>query len=388
MRNDNKLLGFRRSEAVFGIRNHVIILPTVHCASLVAWQIARSASGVVPILHQHGCDHIGHDREQVVRTLVGVANNPNVGGVLLIGLGCENVTVDEVFTMLQKSNRPVEKLVIQNIGDMDELIRLGKEYLARIKSVVESQIREEFDLSQLVVGVECGASDSFSGITANPAVGMVSDRLVGLDATVILSEIPELIGAEQLLLERIPNKEHQAKLLSNTQRYIDEAKSQAKDLVGTNPTPGNVQGGITTIEEKALGAAVKGGSSQINEVVEYAEAPSQRGLVIMDTPGNDPESLTGLVAGGAHVILFTTGLGTPLGYPVVPIIKISSNSETFGNMRSFTDLDAGGMLKGQSISEVSDAILQCLIDVARGEKTASENWDSGEIAINRIAPTF
>lgn len=351
-------------------------------------RIADGTSGVIPIFHQHGCGHIGDDREQVIRTLAGIGNNPNVGGVLLIGLGCENVEVNEVFDRIHKSNRSVEKLVIQSIGDMDELTRLGKECISKIKLVVENQIREEFNVSQLMVGVECGASDSFSGITANPAVGIVADRLVEQGATVILSEIPELIGAEPLLLKRIPNKEHQARLLSKTRHYIDTASSLGKDLLGTNPTPGNIRSGITTIEEKALGAVTKGGSSQINEVIEYAEAPSQKGLVIMDTPGNDPESLTGMVAGGAHLILFTTGLGTPLGYPIVPVIKISSNSETFSKMRSFIDLDAGGILKGQSISEVSDEVFQLLLNVAGGERTVSENWSSGEIAINRIAPTF
>lgn len=388
MRNNNKLLGFRRNDNVFGTRNHIIIMPTVHCANPVVRQIANSTSGVTPIFHQHGCNHIGDDLEQVVRTLVGIGNNPNVGGVLLIGLGCENVEVDEVFDKLQKLNRPVERLLIQSVGDIDELIRLGKEYISKIKIVVDNQTREEFDISQLVVGVECGASDTFSGITANPAVGMVSDKLVDLGATVILSESPELIGAEQLLLKRIPNKEHQASLLAKTKHYIDVASSLGKDLVGTNPTLGNIRAGITTIEEKALGAVAKGGSSQINEIVEYAEAPSQKGLVIMDTPGNDPESLTGMVAGGAHLILFTTGLGTPLGYPIVPVIKISSNTETFEKMLSFTDLDAGRILQGKNIAEVCDAIFRLLIDVARGRKTVSENWFSGEIAINRIAPTF
>ena len=385
---NNKLLGFRRNDNVFGIRNHIVIMPTVHCANPVVRQIANSTSGVTPLFHQHGCGHIGDDLKQVTRTLAGIANNPNVGGVLLVGLGCETIEIEEVLARLQDLNRPVEKLVIQSVGDFDEIIRLGKEYIAKIKSVVDNQTREEFDISRLVVGVECGASDTFSGITANPAVGMVADKLVGAGTTVILSESPELIGAEPLLLERIPNKEHQAALLSKTRHYIDVASSLGEDLMGANPAPGNIRAGITTIEEKALGAIAKGGSSQINEVLEYAEAPSQKGLVIMDTPGNDPESLTGMVAGGAHLILFTTGLGTPLGHPLVPVIKISSNSETFNKMRSFIDLDAGGILNGQNTSQAADAIFQLLADVAGGEKTLAENWDSGEIAINRLAPTF
>ncbi|MBI4180939.1 MAG: UxaA family hydrolase [Chloroflexi bacterium] len=384
----NKLLGFRRRDDIFGIRNHIVILPTVHCAIPIVRQIASSISGVTPIFHQHGCDHIGDDREQVIRTLAGIANNPNVGGLLLVGLGCENVALDEVLARLHKLNRPVERLLIQDIGDMDELTRLGKESIARIKSVVDNQTREEFNISRLVVGVECGASDSFSGITANPAVGMVADKLVALGATVILSETPELIGAEPLLLKRIPDKNAQDKLLTRTRRYIEIARSLGQDLIGTNPTPGNIRAGITTIEEKSLGAVAKGGTSQINQIIDYAEVPNQKGLVIMDTPGNDPESLTGLVAGGAHLILFTTGLGTPLGYPIVPVIKISSNSETFCKMGSFTDIDAGSILNGKTITEVADNIFRLLLDVAGGEKTVSENWSSGEIAINRLAPTF
>lgn len=388
MRDSNRLLGFRRSYNVFGIRKHIIIIPTVHCVNPIVQQIANSNSGVIPIFHQHGCDHLGDDREQVTRTLAGICNNPNVGGVLLVGLGCETVEVNEVFDRIQKLNRPAEKLLIQDVGNVDKIIHLGTEYISKIKSVVEKQIEEEFDISQLVVGLECGASDSFSGITANPAVGIVSEKLVELGATTILSEIPELIGTEQLLINRIPSKEHQTGLFSKIQRYVDIANSLGEDLLGANPTPGNIRGGITTIEEKALGAVAKGGSSQINEVVGYAERPSQKGLIVMDTPGNDAESLTGMVAGGAHLILFTTGLGTPLGYPIVPVVKISSNNKTFEKMSSFADLDAGSILQGKNIAEVGEAIFQLLIDVARGRKTVSENYNSGVIAINRITSTF
>jgi altronate dehydratase large subunit len=388
MRDGNRLLGFRRRDGVFGIRNHIIIMPTVHCANPVVQEIARRNSGVIPIFHQHGCDHIGDDREQVLRTLAGIGSNPNVGGVLLVGLGCESVEVNEVFDRIQKLNRPVERLIIQDVGDIDELVRMGTESISRIKLAVQAQVAEEFDISCLVVGVECGASDSFSGITANPAVGMVSDRLVRLGATVILSEIPELIGAEPLLTKRIYLRDQQARLLAKTQRYLDIASSLGRDLLYANPTPGNIRGGITTIEEKALGAVAKGGSSLINEVIDYAQAPGHKGLIIMDTPGNDAESITGMVAGGACLILFTTGLGTPLGNPIVPVIKVSSNTETFQKMRSYTDLDAGSILQGGSMAEVGDAIFQLLIDVARGGQTISEKWSVGEIAINRLAPTF
>lgn len=386
--NDLVLKGYKRSEGVYGIRNHVIVLSTVCCANSIVAQICRFDDDAIPITHQHGCDHIGIDREQVLRTLIGICNNPNVGGILLIGLGCESISVNDIIPELNTQGKIVKSIVIQEIGKKANILSLGKKYLAEIKENLASQNIESFAISNLVVGLECGASDPFSGITANPAVGLVSDRLVALGATVILSEIPEMIGAKIVLENRIKDDTIKERLFSAIDSYIQESRKHGSDLLGVNPTPGNIKAGLSTIEEKSLGCIAKAGTAKIQEFVQYGEEPKSKGLVVMNTPGNDPESVTGLAAGGAHLVLFTTGLGTPLGNPIIPVIKISSNSNTYQRMRDFMDIDAGEIISGVKVPEVSDRIFNLLIEVCQGKKSASEINGANEIAINRLAPTF
>lgn len=386
--NGYKLKGYKRADNVFGIRNHIIVLSTVSCVNGYAQQIAEQVEGVVPILHQHGCNHLGDDRVQMVRTLVGMCNNPNVGGALIIGLGCESVGSEEIFQKVKKNNRVIRTMRVQDIGNSEEIIRTGKQHLVEIKRHVDEQNLEDFDISNLVVGLECGASDAFSGISANPTVGAVCDILIELGATVMFSETPEMIGAERALRKRALNKDVEGKILSKINRYIDMARASGCDFLGTNPTPGNIMAGITTIEEKSLGCIAKSGSSEIREVIDYAEEPKGKGLVMMDTPGNDAESITGMVAGGAHLILLATGLGTPLGHPIIPIIKVSSNTTTFEHMRDSIDLDAGRVLDGASISEIGDEIIRFVVKVGQGARTTSERHSCSQVAINRVGPTF
>ena len=382
------LRGFRRGESTFGIRNRLVVMPSVCCANSLVKQIAMYDKDAVPIIHQHGCDHIEKDRVQVLRTLVGICNNPNVGGILLVGLGCESIGVEDIISGIDTENKIVESIIIQEIGDREKIIERGRKYLHKIKGYLSKQKLEAFSLSNLVVGLECGASDPFSGITANPAVGLVSDKLVQAGATVILAEIPEMIGAEQALSERFDNQEVKEKLFSRIREYVEISRGYGCDLLGINPTPGNIKSGLSSIEEKSLGCIAKGGSSKIREFVGYAERPRSKGLVVMDTPGNDPESVTGIVAGGAHIVLFTTGLGTPLGNPVAPIIKIASNNDAYARMRDYLDINAGEVVSGVNVSVVAARIFEFLIRVCNGEKTASERNRCREFAINRIGPTF
>jgi len=383
-----KIQGYRRGDGRFGVRNHVIAMSTVACASSIVEQIAAGDAGVVPITHQHGCTLLGDDREQVVRTLAGICGNPNVGGVLLVGLGCEAVTVGDVAERVQGAGRMVRTRVIQEIGERSRLMELAAADLAEIKGFVAAQQAEEADLSQLTVGLECGGSDPFSGITANPAVGLVSDRLVEAGATVILSETPEMIGAEAVLAGRIPDEGVRRALFDRIAFYVRTAKDQGTDLRGVNPTPGNIAAGLSTIEEKSLGCIVKGGQTPIRELVAYAEAPRGRGLVVMDTPGNDPESVTGMAAGGAAVILFTTGVGTPMGCPVAPVIKISSNTPLYRRMGDFLDVNAGTIIEGAEPAAVADELFDFLVEVCRGRLTAAERNGCREFAVNRIGATF
>lgn len=388
MISENKLKGYRRAEHVFGVRNHVIVVSSVHCVNSFVQEIASRVSGVIPVLHQHGCDQMGADLEQTLRTLAGLCSNSNVYGVLIVGLGCENVTPVEILRRTRRYNRVMESINVQDIGDAEDIINRGTRFVARLKEQAEEQKREAFEIGDLIVGVECGGSDSFSGISANPAVGKVSDQLVDLGATVILSEIPELIGTEALLAKRGASCDIGEQISACTQWYIRAAESIGRDLIGTNPTPGNIRGGLSTIEEKSLGCITKGGSSPIQEILQYAQPPSKKGLVIMNTPGNDGESLTGLAAGGAQMILFTTGLGTPIGHPIVPIVKIASNSQTYRRMRSFIDLNAGKILEGICLNEMEDEIFSFMLHVGCGEKTTSEKFPGSVVSINRIGPTF
>jgi altronate dehydratase large subunit len=382
-----KIKGYKRGDN-YGIRNHIVVISSVSCANSFVEQARLMHKDIVPITHQHGCDHVGKDREQVLRTLVGICNNPNVAGILLIGLGCENISTDDISEKIDIKDRIVKKIVIQDIGKREKILNLIHKYVSEIKQFVSGQKREEFDISGLVVGLECGSSDNFSGITANPSVGKVSDRLVSLGSTVILSEIPEMIGAKNALKKLIKNDSVRQKLFSRIDSYVNAAQDFGSDLICVNPTPGNVKAGISSIEEKSLGCICKAGTSTINEFLEYAEHPKSSGLVVMDTPGNDPESLTGMVAGGANIILFTTGLGTPLGSPIVPVIKISSNTKTFKYMGDFIDIDAGKIIKGEKIDDVSEDIFNFLVEVSNGKKTASELNHNNEFSINRIGPTF
>ena len=383
-----KLKGYRRSDGLFGIRNHVVVMSTVTCANSVVEQIARVDADIIPITHQHGCTHMGADTEQVLRTLSGTCDNPNVGGVLLVGLGCETVNVNDIASRLDQSGKMVETLVIQEIGNVRKILDAARASLRRIREFISKQQRSDFDISCLTVGLECGGSDPFSGITANPAVGLVSDKLAELGATVILSEIPEMIGAEAPLESRIPDDAVKQELLARIKDYVQMAKDAGGDLRGCNPSPGNIRAGLSSIEEKSLGCIIKGGHSDINEIVEYAGRPKFKGLVVMDTPGNDPESVTGMVAGGANLVLFTTGVGTPLGNPVAPVVKISSNTRMYQRMSDFIDIDAGTIIGGAKVEKVAGEMFEFLLDVCRGTQTATEVNNCREFAVNRIGPAF
>ncbi len=383
------LKGYRRCDGLYGIRNHIVVMSSVSCANFIVEQIAKTDSDIITITHQHGCTHMGADSKQVLRTLSGTCNNPNVGGVLLVGLGCETVSVDDIASCVDIDGKLIKTLLIQEIGEVHKIINVARDNLRQIKDFVLRQQRSDVDIQNLTVGLECGGSDPFSGITANPVVGLVSDRLVDLGATVILSEIPEMIGAEACLESRIPDRSVRQKLLSRIKDYIQFAKDAGGgDLRGCNPGPGNIKAGLSSIEEKSLGCIIKGGRSEINEFVEYAQRPKCKGLVVMDTPGNDPESVTGMVAGGANLILFTTGIGTPVGNPVAPVIKISSNTEMYQRMHDFIDIDAGKIIKGIQTDAVADEMFEFLLDVCNGRQTAAEINQCREFAINRIGPSF
>ena len=367
-----KFLGYERVDGQVGVRNYLAVIPTVGCVNELASKIAEEV-GAKALLHHQGCIHLPIGFKYVTRTLIGFGTNPNVAAVLIVSLGCEGVSCDEVVEGIAKSGKPVEKVALYDEGGFKNALRRGVELAKKMMPQVSEAKKTSFDLSELVVGVKCGSSDATSGIASNPAVGRAMDMLVKEGGSVIFGETTEMIGAEHILAKRARSREVADKLLRMVRSVEEEVKRFGIDLVGMNPTPGNIRGGITTIEEKSLGAIVKGGSTTIEDVLEYAERPRKRGLNLMDTPGREIECLSGLAAAGSQIIIFSTGLGAPQGFPIVPIIKVSGNPRTCRRLKEHIDVDVSGILEaGMSLDEAGESIFNFLIEVASGKMTKSE----------------
>lgn len=379
-----KFLGYRRPDGRAGTRNHVLIFPTVICASAVADMIQAAVPGTVAVSHPHGCGHMGEEKDLILRAMAGFCGHPNVGGVLLVGLGCELIT-PEVVAATMPPGQWLQVLNIQDEGGTHGAVEKGKELAARLVRMAAEETREPIDLSELIVGTNCGGSDALSGLTANPALGSAADRLVAVGGTVILSETPELIGAEHVLARRAVDESVRQRIYDITAATEALALKAGVDIRNSEPSPGNKEGGLTTLEEKSLGAVLKGGTSAIREVIGYAERPKQKGLVIMDSPAHDAVCNTGMIAAGAQIIVFTTGRGTPLGAPIVPVIKVSSNSELYRRMGDNLDLDAGAILRGEStVGEVGELLVKEIVEVASGKPTRAELLGHNEFAIHSL----
>lgn len=389
LHNEGKFLGYRRPDGKVGVRNHVLILPTITCATQTAQRITELVHGTVTFIHQHGCAQVGVDYEQTFRTYVGLGKNPNVYGVVVLGLGCETHQARSVAAEIAKSGKPVKTISIQDHGGTLTTIAKGAQAAAMLVQEASAQPRKLCDFSELIIGTECGGSDACSGLSANPAVGAVSDMIVERGGTSILAETTELIGAEHLLANRAAN-DHVAKRVYE----VIEAMENRSILMGVdirtgNPSPGNIAGGLSSLEEKSLGAANKAGKSELKELIDYAEEPTEKGLVWMDTPGHDIEQLTGMVAGGAQVILFTSGRGTPTGSPIAPVIKISTNTDMFERMSDNMDLNAGTIIEGkETVQEVGKRIFDEIALVSSGKLTKAEILKQHDFGIWRIGPTF
>lgn len=384
-----KLKGYRRPDGKIGIRNHVLLLPTSVCSTQVAMEISNKVSGSTYVNNSFGCCQVAGDAKLTYKTVVNVGLNPNAGAVIVVGLGCEGVEPHKVAAEIKKSGKPVACIVIQEEGGTLNAFAKGCSLARQFAQMLSVQEKEEFDVSELILGIECGGSDTTSGLASNPACGAASDILVEKGGTSILSETTELIGAEQILAKRAVNEATQQALLQLVKNCEERAKALGEDIRGGQPTPGNITGGITTIEEKSLGCVHKAGTAPLQGVLEYADIPGSKGLFVMDSPGQDIESVSGMVAGGAQVIIFTTGRGTPMGNPIAPVIKITANSKTYNNMRDNIDIDASGIIDGsRSIEEVGREIFDEIVEVSCGKTTKAENLGHKEFSIYKIAPTF
>jgi altronate hydrolase len=379
--------GFRRANGKAGVRNYVGVLTSVNCSATVARHIAEAAEksglldrfpnvdGIVPITHASGCGMAGSGEgfDILKRTLWGTAANPNFGGVLLVGLGCEVLQIGRLKADYGLTDGATfQAFTIQDSGGTRRAIEEGLKRLEEMLPGVDAVRRTTIPASELVLGLQCGGSDAWSGVTSNPALGVACDRLAALGGTVILSETPEIYGAEHLLIARARTREVADKLRARLTWWEAYTARHGAEM-DNNPSPGNKAGGLTTILEKSLGAVAKAGASPLNDVVEYAQPITERGLIFMDSPGFDPCSATGQVASGATMIAFTTGRGSAYGCKPSPSIKLSSNTDLFRRMEEDIDIDCGGISTGDAtIEEKGAEILDYLLEIASGRKSKSE----------------
>ncbi|MCD6574281.1 UxaA family hydrolase [Candidatus Aerophobetes bacterium] len=378
-----KYSGYLRKDGSIGIRNYVAVIPTVGCVNEVASRIATQVDGAVPILHHQGCCQLKPDVDTVTRVLEGIGKNPNVVGVLLVSLGCEAVDTKEIEKHL-KMLKPTYSICLQKLGGITKTVERGINIVQSLVSNITNTTKE-VNLNSLVVGLKCGASDATSGIASNPAVGVAVDKLIENGATVIFGETTEVLGAEEVLAKRAVTAEIASGILKKIEEMEHRAKSMGVDMRGSQPTPGNIRGGLTTIEEKSLGAIIKSGTKPINGVLEYGEQPSDCGLYFMDTPGREIEVLTGLASGGCQLILFTTGVGAPQGFPLCPVIKISGNKNTCLNLKEHIDIDVSTIISGEeTIIQAGERIFREILEVASGKKVKAEllGYDKNGINID------
>ena len=384
-----ELMGYERADGTFGVRNHVVVVSTVVCANGVADAIAREVPGVVPMTHGHGCGRGPLDAISHIDVLQKLSHHPNVAAALVIGLGCESASAERVMKAPTAAGRTVRGLVIQDEGGTQKTTTKGIEIVKEMLADAAKLEKKPFPIDQLIVGLECGGSDAFSGVSANPGIGKAADKLVDLGASVILTETTEMIGTSHILQRRAANDEVKSRIAE----IIDNQEAKSVEVLGEFAklaiAPGNQDGGMSCITEKALGCITKAGSRPIQQVVDYAQIPTEKGVIIMDGPGFDAESITGLAASGSQIIVFSTGRGTPLGFPIAPVIKVASNSRLYKNMQDDMDINAGVVLEGGTLDDVGNSLLTLIERIAAGEQTKAEiNKQSGILALYTQTTSF
>ncbi len=389
---DVTFMGYRRKNGKVGVRNEIWIIPTVGCVNNVASKIAELSKGLVrenieavcAFPHPYGCSQMGDDQEHTRQILANLINHPNAGGVLVLGLGCENSNIDVLKGYMGEIDTDRVKFLVSQesddeIADGVEIVKELAEYAAGFK-------REPISVSELVIGMKCGGSDGFSGITANPTVGRFSDILISKKGTTILTEVPEMFGAETILMNRCENEE----LFNKTVNLINDFKNYFKShnqTIYENPSPGNKKGGISTLEDKSLGCTQKSGSATVKGVLAYGETVSTRGLNLLSAPGNDLVAATALAASGAHIVLFTTGRGTPFACPV-PTMKIASNSRLAGKKDNWIDFNAGVVAEGEDLDVAGKRLFDEVVKVASGKEVKSELAGFHDMAIFKQGVTL
>ena len=384
--------GFLRENGKAGIRNDIWIIPTVGCVNGIAQNLARRAQAlcrgsvekVIAFSHPYGCSQMGEDQETTRQLLADLCAHPNAGGVLLLGLGCENSGIDTITPYL--GNHCKNRLRTMICQEHEDEMEKGLQLLEELIDQAAQDEREDISTEKLIVGLKCGGSDGFSGITANPAIGVFSDLLIARGGATILTEVPEMFGAETLLMARCENEA----LFEKTVHLINDFKQYYEDhhqTIYENPSPGNKAGGISSLEDKALGCTQKSGDAPVKGVLAYGERVEKPGLHLLSAPGNDLVASTALAASGAQIVLFSTGRGTPFGCPV-PTVKISSNTALSDKKNTWIDFDAGRLLSGMTLSELGQELYDYVLRVAQGEETKNERYGIYDLAIFKRGVTL
>lgn len=373
--------GYRREDGSVGVRDYLAVIPTVGCVNVAAMKIAEAVEGARPFLHHQGCTQLSPDLDRVSTVLAGLGNNPNVRAVLLVSLGCESVSAESIREAIAP-HKPVELVRLQELGGLTATVETGIERAEALLSKTEPE-RVELDARDLTIGIKCGASDTTSGLASNPAIGRAIDGFVDAGATVIFGETTEVMGAEHVLSKRAADEGVASEIVEKVQAMEGRADACGVDMRGSQPTSGNIAGGLTTIEDKSLGAIVKSGTRQIEGVLEYAERPEKAGLYFMDSPGRELEFLTGPAAAGAQIILFSTGVGAPQGFPLAPVIKVTGNSNTADHLAEHVDLDVSAVLEGgEDLDAAGRRVTDTVWAVAGGEPVAAERLGYDDAGTN------
>lgn len=367
-------MGYVRADGQVGCRNHVAVIPSVTCAGDVASAIVRQVTGTVGFFHHQGCCQLPPDLDRVTETLISLGCSPNVGAALIVSLGCEGTDTERLYEMIRATGKPVEIIRIQELGGVSAAIKAGIDAAQELVMEISGMQRQAVDISRVTMSIKCGASDTTSGMASNCVIGYVADKLVDLGATVVFGETTEFLGGEHLLARRAVTLEVGQKILDIVDRMEKRARSLGCDMRKGQPTPGNIAGGLSSIEEKSLGAIVKSGTRPIQGVLEYPERIGERKrLWIKDTPGREPEILTGMAATGAQFMLFSTGRGAPQGFPTMPVLKICGNPNTYERMQHDMDLNAGRIITGErSIEEVGEEAYAAVLALLSGRQTKNE----------------
>lgn len=386
--------GYRRPDGKFGARNLVAVIPTTICANDVAQAICRQIQGTVGYFHHQGCCQLPSDLKRVTEVLIDLGLSANVGAALIVSLGCEGTDHQRVYETIKASGKPCEIIHIQELGGTSAGIQAGMDAAQRLVMQISGQQRETCDISNLTMAIKCGGSDTTSGMASNCVIGYVADKLVDLGATVVFGETTEFLGGEHILANRAvggPDGPVAKRIYEIVERMENRAKAIGEDMRGGQPTPGNIAGGLSSIEEKSLGAIVKSGHRPIQGVLEYTDRiTDQKGLWIKDTPGREPEILTGMAATGAQVLMFSTGRGAPQGFCSMPVIKICGNPITYARMSHDMDLNAGRIITGEkTIEQVGEEAFEMLLKVLSGQMTKNEALSYfGSIDIYCLGPVI